>query len=158
MRTAVMAGFVALAAAACDQGPNEALPEPKNGGLVFACYPVQFVHPPMGPPARWCDVAQPERSEAYVVVMDVAADGKVLKASIPGEPSEEMTACLTEALREWRLEPARDCAGEPLRSQYEIAYLDVFGRSSCLPAPVLSAPIGALQASDARGGRTSGCS
>jgi hypothetical protein len=89
--------------------------------------------------------------------MDVAADGMVLKASIPEEPSEEMSACLVEALREWRLEPARDCAGKPLRSQYEMAYLDVFGRSSCV-APLLSALTGALQASDVRGGRTSGCS
>jgi hypothetical protein len=158
MRVAVIAGVVALLGMACERAAEEALPKPKNAGLVFACYPVQFVHPPMGPPTRWCEVANPERADAYVVVMDVGVDGSILKASISEEPSEQMSACLVDALREWRLEPARNCMGEPLGSRYEMGYLDVFGRSSCLPESILPGPTAALQTSDAQGGRTSGCS
>lgn len=151
-RLAALAGLVVVGMA-CTRQAEEPLPTPKNGALGFACYPVQFVRPPMGPPVRWCNLSDPSRADAAVVVMHVGRDGAILDASIPEEPSEEMTACLAEALGGWRLEPARGCTGEPLQSEYRLSYRDVFGWSTCLSEPTVLQMV-----SDAGGGRPSGCS
>jgi hypothetical protein len=154
VRLAIATASLALLCVGCKPDALE-LPTPKTGSLGFACYPVQFMRPPMGPPLRSCDVANPDTA---VVVMDVGGDGRILKATIPQEPSDEMSACLAEALALWRLEPARDCAEMPLRSRYEMSYRDVFGWSPCLPARAGQDAGRRLTAINVAGGRTSGCS
>jgi hypothetical protein len=154
MKLAIATAGLAVLCGGCDLEEVE-LPMPKIGSREFACYPVQFMRPPVGPPLRRCDVANPDTA---VVVMDVAADGRILKATIPQEPSAEVSACLAEALALWRLEPARDCAEAALPSSYEMSYRQVFGWSPCLPDSAVPEPGRKLTAGDVASGRTSGCS
>jgi hypothetical protein len=129
-----VAALIGLLAVSCSE-TGEPPPVIHDARLTFACYPIQFMRPPLGPPRRWCDLAHPEVERTAVVVMDIGPDGTILSAWIPAEPSESMNACLAEALRDWRVEPARNCLGAPLHSQYEMAYEAVFGQSGCLPPP-----------------------
>jgi hypothetical protein len=125
MRRLAVAALVGMAAVSC--GALEAPPAVQDSRLTFACYPVQFMRPPLGPPRRWCDLADPGAERAAVVVMRIGLDGRIVSATTPADPSERMNACLADALRDWRLEPARNCLGEPLHSRYEMKYQAVFG-------------------------------
>ena len=152
MRVAPLIGLIAVSCSETE--PPPVVHDPR---LTFACYPIQFMRPPMGPPRKWCGLAHPGAERTAVVVMDVGPDGTILSATIPTEPSESMNACLAEALRDWRVEPARNCLGEPLYGRYEMAYEAVFGRSGCMPPPAELARTSRLAGSGASG-RTSGCS
>jgi hypothetical protein len=96
-----------------------------------------------------CPLEHPERESSYVIVITVGADGSVLDATVPGEPSEAVHACLLRAVGRWNLEPARNCLGEALPGKYEVEYPYVFGYA-CFHWW----EAGASGAS----GRTSGCS
>lgn len=154
MRLPIAAFILASAHGACTTDSLD-LPTPKMSALDFACYPVQFVSPPMPPPLRACDI---DRPDAATVLMEISSDGHVVKATIPQAPSSELSTCLTEALALWRLEPARACGGEPLPSRYEMSYRDVFGLDPCIVVPVAARPAGTPIAGNASSGRTSGCS
>ena len=154
MRLAVVAVSLAIACGACEIDSVD-LPTPRISGLDLACYPVQFVSPPMPPPLRACDIDSPD---AATVLMEISSDGHVVKATIPQAPSSELSACLADALALWRLEPARDCGGTPLPSRFEMSYRDVFGWDPCMVAPIAGRPAGTPIAGNAASGRTSGCS
>src|SRR5262245_21399267 len=153
MRLAIAAAVLVVLGGGCRSETTD-LPMPKTGGFGSACYPVQFMRPPIAPVLRACDVGSPESA---TVLMEISKEGRVVRASFPQPPSVAVSKCLGEALALWRLEPARDCEGAPLASRWEVPYRRVFGLSPCLPVEV-ARPVAKRVAVTPTRGRTSGCS
>jgi len=131
---------------------DEPLPEPKVESLQFECYPVQYMRPVEPPVLRDCPLAHPDLAGGYTILMNVGADGSVLEATVPAEPSADVSECVFGAVRAWKLEPARTCSGDAMASHFRIDYSNVFGVDTCIP---LAPP---PPVADTRSGRTMRCS
>ena len=138
--------FSLLATVACGFA-NEPLPEVSRVPLGLACYPVQYLKPPLPPPSGFC--LRPESVDDPEIVMLLANDGSIVDAYITSEQSEALHACLIGIARRWPLEPARDCTGAPMAGEFRLPWSSAFGNDCTDFKRMLRS---------GEGGRTSGCS
>jgi protein TonB len=100
--------FGAAAAAAAGEIPHwdaeQGLSEPKVVEKVNPTYP---------------DDARKERVQGTVVLdVVVAADGSVNEVEVVEDPDARLSHAATAAVVQWRFEPARNSAGEPVAVRY----------------------------------------
>jgi hypothetical protein len=115
------------------------LPPVTSVASATACYPVNYLRPPFGPPSHTCPI--PAGGQDAPVVALVTPQGAVFDAYLPGEASPPLERCVLAELQARTLEPARECDGHPVAGSLRLKYSDLFGYT-CMP---LERPNNALQ-------------